>query len=802
MVEIKNREILINGEPRLLLSGEIHYFRLKREEWQERLDQLKEAGCNAVSSYIPWIAHEQEEGECDLEGKTRPELDIAGFIDLCRENGLMFLARPGPFCMAELKNEGLPHWLLEKHPDISSVGWDGVPVPRIINYMSPAFLAETRGWYEKVMKMIAPRTAARGGNVIGVQLDNEIGMHQWLGNAPDLTDDMLADFSVWLKNRYSAETLAARYPFDPDNEAGRAAAIRSPGAAYASALMRDLGHYMRGRFANYVATLRSYAEEFGVEGVPFIVNIHGTGGGRGTQFPIGISQLYEAYTQGKGYLSGSDIYLNNLTMDNFHDLYLLNAFMAAVHDKDQPITSMEFQCGDGNYGQNRSNRIEPHSTEQKIRMCIAQGMRWLNYYVFTGGRNFRLEKPRKDGNDRIAHTGEHHGFSAFITPEGKKSHTFDRLARVTVMMKEMEAKVATMKEEHDNLSIAFIPDYYMTEYRYPGNNKMNEIARNLESNRGPWAWDMMAKAILLAGFRFGAIDVQNRPLDSATTPVLVLPSARYMDAALQKKLTGWLHEGGKLLLYGEVPQYDMEGNPCSVLADALGVRYDGTYVSQPGFYPSVVAEGWAAPRPETRSAFTHSYRSNTAAAFLRPYGDDAMCGFEVGVGKGKAIAITTTYICDPDFYKAALARLGAKPALQHDCEIDGIFMTSTSNAKDERFIHLLNLDAVDKKFNLYENGKPLFGGKELELQAHEAVMLPLNVQFNKVSIVHSTAEITEVQPKAIRFRLTQFGDEILLDTKMTCIPDSDYDIRKFKGLTKITSRKHAKVNDTLTIRFR
>ena len=50
-----------------------------------------------------------------------------------------------------------------------------------------------------------------------------------------------------------------------------------------------------------------------MQGVPFIVNIHGTADGRGAPFPIGISQLSESYTQAPGYLAGSDIYLGDLT---------------------------------------------------------------------------------------------------------------------------------------------------------------------------------------------------------------------------------------------------------------------------------------------------------------------------------------------------------------------------------------------------------------------------------------------------------------------------------------------------------
>src|SRR5690606_19584694 len=99
---------------------------------------------------------------------------------------------------------------------------------------------------------------------------------------------------------------------------------------------RDLGHYMRNRFARYIAELRRYADEFGISGIPYIVNIHGTEAGGGAPFPIGISQLYESYTQEPGYLAGSDHYLGDLDGANASDLYLMTAFMDAVNRPEQP----------------------------------------------------------------------------------------------------------------------------------------------------------------------------------------------------------------------------------------------------------------------------------------------------------------------------------------------------------------------------------------------------------------------------------------------------------------------------------
>lgn len=90
MVEIKNKQIWIDGRPQMIMSGEIHYYRLAKEDWQDRIDKLKDAGFNAVASYIPWLCHEPVKGQFDFTGATRPELDLAGFIELCAANGLYF----------------------------------------------------------------------------------------------------------------------------------------------------------------------------------------------------------------------------------------------------------------------------------------------------------------------------------------------------------------------------------------------------------------------------------------------------------------------------------------------------------------------------------------------------------------------------------------------------------------------------------------------------------------------------------------------------------------------------------------
>jgi len=801
MIELKDKQFIIDGKPVIIMCGEVHYYRLKEAEWEDRINQLIDSGCNAVATYVPWLCHEEDEGNIDLTGTILPELNLAKFIDLCKEKGLYFFLRPGPFIMAEMKNEGIPYWVTKKHPEIVPTTWDGKKTPNpTLDYLAPNFLKEVDKWYKAIMEITKPRLYDNGGNIIAIQLDNEVGMLTWVSNSPDLTDYVLEDFASWLSKKYVTPTLNERYPFDLNTLHDYKTKIISPQESYASNLMQDLGYYMRNRFARYIKTLRIMCESYGVKDIPFVVNIHGSSGGRGLKFPIGISQLYETY-QEDGYMSGSDIYLGDLSMENFQDLYLINAFMAAVHNPDQPLSSVEFNCGDGNFGDNLGSRYDVSASDFKARMCIAQGNRLINYYLMTGGRNYHLKNKPNDGNDRISATGERHGFAAPINPEGKLSYTYPRMARSIKTIIANSEKLANMNEEHDPISFGFIPDYFMTESHYPNSQKMSDLKKNLELNRSGTGWQVIAKVMLLLNYRFDAVDIQNKEIDVNQTKVLVLDSANYMKKEIQQKLVNYLMIGGNLLLCGEIPTLDMEGNDCTLLANALRVKVKERIQNKPRFFMSAYPLSWAKNASETRTHFAKVYESDTATPIYRIYHSQEMCGFEANVNKGTAIVLSFALNADMDLIKLILTKLGANNGIRHDYEHHGIFMTTTINKTQERFLHILNLDGFDKEMTIFENEKPLFNNRKITLQSKDGVLLPLNVTHHGVTINYSTAEIAMITKNSIQFRLTQKLDIISISTDRSIEESDDFKIEKHGNEYLLTCLKHAKVDDEVIVYF-
>lgn len=776
MIEVRGRRILIDGRPVVVMAGEIHYFRVARDEWQQRIDLAREIGCTAIASYIPWLFHELPDGTIDVTGTTRPERDVGAFIDQCARSGLQFIARPGPFIMAELKNEGIPYRVYRDHPEIVATGWDGRPVAtKTVDYMAPAFLDETRRWYAAILPVLARRLQPAGGNVIAMQLDNEIGMLAWISNTPDLSDDLLADFRRWCADRYPA--VRDRYPVAVDDDKAWRRAVESPTESWAGALRVDLARFMRGRFAHYAQALARMATEEDISGIPFLINIHGTEGGSGVPFPIGISQLMETYAGVPGIIAGSDHYLGELRPTMLTDLHFLNACMAAVNDADQPLTSLEFEAGTGDYGGGFERLDDPSTVDFKTRLCLAQGNRLINYYLLAGGINPPLDEPVGDGNDRISFTGERHGTAAPIGPEGQHGVTTAATQRACSAVAVNGRWLADQDEEHDDLAVAFLPDAFATEYHHPGSAEMTAAVTDLAAHRGPGQRRALWHSLLLAGFRFGAVNLQD---PRAELPSLVcLASGVYLDEPVQRRLVEFVTAGGRLLQLGPLAQRDLEGRPCSVLADALGLTAGGTVQEDVRTYPSVRATHLGPSIPEIRVGWLQELVPGRSVqrSLIVPLLTDVegrVCGVEAALGPGRAILLAAGLPALPAFFAALVARLGVAPGLQLTTSVPGVVALTSRSPHGDRLLHLLNPTGYRAKVTVTLDGEALApdGWLVPERSGH---LLALGLWTEWGSIERATSEVLDIREASIDFApsLDARGHRIVLRTKAGTITSTD-----------------------------
>ncbi|MEY9952437.1 beta-galactosidase [Leifsonia sp. EB34] len=712
---LERSRILIDDEPQVVLAGEIHYFRLARADWEDRLQAAVDAGLNTVASYIPWIWHELPDGTIDVTGETRPERDLGAFIDLCAAYGLRFIARPGPFQMAELKNEGLPHRLRRDHPEIHPLGWNGAPAAsRTVDYLAPAFLAESERWYDAVLPPIAARQREFGGPVIAVQLDNEIGMLDWVTNTPTLTDGAVRELAEW-----SGDDTDPR-----GGAAGTDAELR---------LHHDLGRFTRDRFARYSQTLEGWARERGIT-APLLLNIHGSGGGRGLTYPIGVSQLAPAYRGRPGVTAGTDMYLGELTVNNAADLYVGNAFTAAVHGPDQPLGSLEFDAGTGDYGEDLGVLTSPEATVLKTLLDAAQGARIVNYYLFAGGLNPLLDAPVGDGDDRIAFTGERHGFAAPIGPEGARSKALGGVVEAASAIGAHAGLFAAGIQLTDDLVLGFVADHYLTEYTHPDAQRRKEQVGEREIHRGLGARQTLARALVYGGWSFRALDLQaaagsdagwsaGAPTDEREgreRELIVLATGRELGRGVQEFLARHVRTGGRLLLAGLLPEVDADGSPCTILAEALGVTSAGItreYLdAESEYHPTVLGAGpLAAHAPRDVRVWFAQLFAGEAEPLLIERGTGLPAAVKVEVpGGGVAVLLGVDYAVHSGFWRALIAEAGATPRLDLRSDGPGIVAVPVSGA-DESALVAINVAPHPVSF------APVFDGAEL---VAEPVTLP------------------------------------------------------------------------------
>jgi beta-galactosidase len=154
----KGEDFLLDDKPFVIRGGEMHFSRIPREHWRDRLRMLKAMGLNTVGTYLFWNLHEPRPGQFDFSGNN----DIAAFVRIAQEEGLWVIIRPGPYSCAEWEFGGFPSWLL-KTPDMR------------VRTSDPRYVAAVTRYLHEVGKQLAPLQVTHGGPIVMVQVENEYG---------------------------------------------------------------------------------------------------------------------------------------------------------------------------------------------------------------------------------------------------------------------------------------------------------------------------------------------------------------------------------------------------------------------------------------------------------------------------------------------------------------------------------------------------------------------------------------------------------------------------------------------------
>jgi beta-galactosidase len=155
---VEHGRFVFDGKPLQIISGEMHYARVPREYWRDRLQKARAMGLNTISTYVFWNLHEPAPGRYDFTGQR----DVAGFVRLAQQEGLHVIVRPGPYVCAEWDLGGYPAWLL-------------ADPAMVLRSPDDRFTRPAARWLDRLGRELTPLVASRGGPIVAVQVENEYG---------------------------------------------------------------------------------------------------------------------------------------------------------------------------------------------------------------------------------------------------------------------------------------------------------------------------------------------------------------------------------------------------------------------------------------------------------------------------------------------------------------------------------------------------------------------------------------------------------------------------------------------------
>jgi len=162
-LEARGSSFYLDGKPLRIISGSFHYFRTHPEQWKDRLERMKAAYVNTVTTYIPWNLHERRRGVYNFAADG---FDLVRFIKLVHQMELHLIIRPGPYICAEWDLGGLPSWLLHD-PNMA------VRTSRYAPYIN-----HVKEYFKQLLPLLARFTYQRGGPIVAFQVENEFGSSQ------------------------------------------------------------------------------------------------------------------------------------------------------------------------------------------------------------------------------------------------------------------------------------------------------------------------------------------------------------------------------------------------------------------------------------------------------------------------------------------------------------------------------------------------------------------------------------------------------------------------------------------------
>ena len=729
-----HRAFLRDGKHYFIVSGEMHYFRINADRWPLHLKRMKEAGLNTISSYIPWSLHEQIEGEPDFSGRYGANLDLERFIGLCKDMQLNLTVKPGPYILAELAMHGIPRWFFENYPDAMACDASGKPYPaQYTCLVHPDYIRKSMQWYDAIMPLLARHQLSQSGPIALMQVCNEVGLFQWLGGAGDYSDASLQDYRNYLRSVYdNIASLNARYDTDYEDWTQ----VRPP-AGYVQTPADHIGYqdwqtYHRQFYADYIGQLIKEIRRRGIQ-TPLFHNVPGWVFSRAKEMPVCLSMYHELSRLYPDILLGVDHIPENLSYRNFHDDRIINEFTKAIQGGRGPIYVAELQSGT----REANVTVYPAEMELFYKACLANGVVSMNYYMFSAGKN----PPGWSVYD-----------SSFYlqTPLDVDGNPGDQYPIVQQIGKLIETHGSRLCQAATNASqaLAFYPPYYYRELTRPLFSKENFDPRtgidcrfDLPTITDELLFDGVGKLLAMDNQEYDAVDITQADTQQMSQyKQLWVAFTDRMDADSQQTLLNYVQNGGHLICFPTLPKFDLQANPCTLLADGLKVQTDEVLDDFDGMIR------WADSNEEihaTRYIETLKAKNAHVIATTR---NGKPCGLRVTCEKGSATVFGTGFMYQAVAHQTAWQKLGQAEDFRGPvlCDNPQIITRTRNVGQNSGYFFMLNYHNQPQETTI-NTGIDGLAGVNVHLPPFGGLVLPFNMPLDdKCELIATASEILTI----------------------------------------------------------
>jgi beta-galactosidase len=298
----------------------------------------------------------------------------------------------------------------------------------------------------------------------------------------------------------------------------------------------------------------------------------------------------------------------------------------------------------------------------------------------------------------------------------------------------------------------------MTEVNNELTRKFTDI---MTHQRDVVLFDMIARGLALTYRPFNAVEISRGILDVSQIPTLWVMMERQCDARTQQKLVDYIRQGGKLILAGRICLEDFNGQACTLLKDAIGIKE--IQEDAPFVVKNIDAFGYR----DVPVSFIETYTGDFDEVFATR-GDAEVVGFIKSIGAGKVLvfgaAMCTETLGDIDIVHQMAVKMSCPSLFAVPDWAD----MRISRGENGSFLFVNNYQDDPVETMVVYQGETLFGGNPVTLAARTGLILPLEWQPRPgIRIHYCTSEIVELAAAgagmALKTQQPEFFAELTLN---------------------------------------